>query len=235
MTTKSDVRPSGQPLRGSSIDDVMPQSALGKWFEKNKTTTILGIVAISALIVAFGLYNQNSKEESNQASNSLYHFKAGTLASYKDKKTSVEDVLAKFKVVAGEVGKFSGLLITGLELSDLFQGGGHQKEALEVLDVLSKNGLVDKGYAGMFVGIRKAALLEDLDKVDEAVVELEQLLQANQSTLKDKIYFDLGRLYKKQGKLDKARTNFQYVIDNFTGTSEFAKVSKLYLENLGDK
>lgn len=49
--------------------------------------------------------------------------------------------------------------------------------------------------------------------------------------LLSKVYFDLGRLYLAKGDLNKAKNNFEYVVNGFS-KDKLADYSKLYLQEI---
>ena len=49
--------------------------------------------------------------------------------------------------------------------------------------------------------------------------------------MEDKVYLDLGRLYRDTGDSEKAKSSFQWVVDKGT-EAEFKKMARLYLDEL---
>ena len=80
---------------------------------------------------------------------------------------------------------------------------------------------------GFYLGMSLAALQEDAGKVDDAIHTLEMLVSSPDKTLmEDKIYLDLGRLYRGKGDESKAQQQWEHLLKNFP-QSEWARLAKL--------
>ena len=77
----------------------------------------------------------------------------------------------------------------------------------------------------LFLGLRIAAIQEDLNQADAAIKTLEGLVGNKTNLLKDKIHFDLVRLYVKKGDTKTATERFKYLKENHS-ESQFVKLSK---------
>ena len=83
----------------------------------------------------------------------------------------------------------------------------------------------------LFLGIRLAALLEDANKTDQAISTLESLVGLKATYLKDKVHFDLGRLYLQKSDRKTAEERFNYIKENFPQSS-FLPLTKIYLTGI---
>ena len=82
-----------------------------------------------------------------------------------------------------------------------------------------------------FLHVRMAAIYEDLNSPQKSIELLEELINAPVKLMEDKLFLDLGRLNKVVEKKEKARLNFQYVIDN-SMDDETKKLARLFLSEL---
>ena len=77
-----------------------------------------------------------------------------------------------------------------------------------------------------------AALYEDMGKFNESYKVLQDMLKSPVKLLESKVYLDLGRIHLKRGEKEKAKTTFQYVIDNGKSGDDVVKMARLYMSNM---
>ncbi len=113
------------------------------------------------------------------------------------------------------LGEHNGSAYTGkftLEVSQALVQNGSNEENLSFLGQVKADLSSFPNPIGFFLQYSKIMSLEDLGRNEEALELLEGL--ASGSLMLDKVYFDLGRLYKKTGNLDKSKSSFEWVIQN---------------------
>ena len=96
--------------------------------------------------------------------------------------------------------------------------------ALKWLDRLDK-----KSNLYLLMGLRLTASLEDRNQVERAIGILEGIVANKVDFLKDRVQFDLGRMYKTTGNKAKAK---EYLGEVAKAESEFQSIAKLYLSEL---
>ena len=71
-----------------------------------------------------------------------------------------------------------------------------------------------------------SSYLEDQSQYKEAIGVIETFLGSAKKEFAPKFYFDLGRLYKKIGNVDKSKHNFRFLMENYPNEkwSTWAKV-----------
>jgi len=106
--------------------------------------------------------------------------------------------------------------------------GNHQEAYALATKSMDK---ISNAYTDYFIGIRAAALAENLGNNQEALDILNRLISSSVKYMEDKIYLDLGRLQLKTGDKEKAKSSFQYVIDKGK-EEEFKKMARLYMSEL---
>jgi len=163
------------------------------------------------------------------ASEVIFQFKQETMNPFLAGKLSVEETMEKF---TGAYNQTSGTLVglpTLIELADELVAQDELDASIRALNMAPD--MSGMPYAQYFIATRKATVLEDLGNDQQALQVLEQLRDSSAQLLSDKIYLDLGRLYRSTGNIEMARASFQQVLDNMA-QNEFATLARLYLSEL---
>jgi predicted negative regulator of RcsB-dependent stress response len=216
------------PTTHNPVDDVLNETELGSFIAKNKGLIIGLVVLVIAGVFAWGGYNTFTTNKNDELSSIVFNFKNENFKNLTEKKMSPKDFTAAYLTMSAEVKDFSGLVPFALLASDeLFK-----QEAIESsLNVLKTVENHSNPFMVYFVHSRMAVAHEDLSQVDLAITDLEKIVKSNVKVMESKTYLDLGRLYLKKGDKVKAKSNFQFVIDNL-GQAEFVKLARLYLSDL---
>ena len=191
-------------------------------------TSLLIILIVG--IFFWGYLNHHYKEKNNARADRAYQFERNEFASFKnEKKDDISVFLRSFEEMYADNANHGRAFVLGIEIVDYLYSIEKNEEALQILAVIKGNGLGKIQH--YLVGTRQAMLQEELGLIDEAIVSLEELIEASALFLEEKIYLDLGRLYSTKNQTDKASEYFQYVIDKGKD-QKFLKEAKLFLSEL---
>ncbi len=213
-----------------NIDQILDESNLQGFIAKNKAAFIGLIVLIVAGVIGFGIYNHYNDKSQTAFNSKIYTFETTTLKTYMSAPTDPNAVAAGMDQLAKEMGDYLGLVPVVIKTSDALVANNHLAEAKKVLAV--GENAADNDYARYYILSRKAAVLEDLGDNQGAIDVLLKLNSQSTKIFEAKNYVDLGRLYLKVGDKEKARSSFQYVVENAKEEAEFVKVAQLYLAKL---
>ena len=213
----------------SQIDQILNETEIGQFIGKYKVllSLLFGIVIIGVIAQAF--YSSMNDKKINELSVVVHTFKAGPLKEFKDKKIDQNAVVAKYNQMMTDVGGFSGAGLVTLDLVTEIEKRGDKKTALTLLE--DANNKFDNPYVKFFVSSNLAASYENNGMWEKAKSQYETLLNSPVKVFEEKTYLDLGRVYLKLNNTDKAKSSFQYVVDNGK-EPELKKLAGLYLENL---
>ncbi len=214
------------------LQEAMNETEIGAFLFKHKNASIAVVAFIVLGVIGIGGYSYMDTKKGEKASTLVFQFREGSLKAYQDKKLDAAALVAGFGDIQKEVGGHRSLVLPLIEVTDLLVKDKHLESAHGLLE----KGLADYGrkdaIVHYFLATRYAAVSEDLGQDQKALDTLEKLMGSEAKLLESKTYLDLGRLYLKLGKTDKARTSFQHVVDN-PGQAELIKLARLYLADMG--
>lgn len=205
---------------------------INQFVQKNIVAIVIVLLLIAAGIVGYGFYGQKAMKVNDRLSGMIFDFREKELTDLKDKKLEATAFMTKLRDLQGQVKDYRGLLPVLIQASDFLLSEGKNAEALEVLKMAQSN--YNTPYINYLVNIRLAAVYEDLGQLNEAIATLEEVNATGLKFLEDKIYLDLGRLYRKTGDLEKAKMSFQYVVTNMA-QDEFKQLARIYLDEMAQK
>ncbi|MBL6988318.1 MAG: tetratricopeptide repeat protein [Bacteriovoracaceae bacterium] len=197
-----------------------------------KVQFISVVVLIFVAIVGYGIYSKYDSAQSEKLSAKIYSFTKGAYADYNAEKLQTPELMEKIFSLSEEVGSFVGLIPLIVEVSDKLIKQGKLDSARKLLEMGRERFLNENAYVKRFLLMRLAVVYEDLDRPSDAISVLEQINASSVKILEERVYFDLGRLYLKQGNKDKASVSLQHVVDNFA-SNDLAKIAALYLKKIG--
>ncbi len=210
------------------VDEALQSTELGTFISRNKVSVIGFVVFIILGVFAWGGYSVYSNSKNDELSAVVYDYKDKNFAKLVAKTMTPADYTKGYLEMASNLKGFVGLTPLAINSSDELTKQGDLEGSLKVLETVKDQ---SNPYVTYFVHSRMAVNNEDLGKTDLAIANLETIVKANIKVMESKTYLDLGRLYLKKGEKAKAKTNFQYVIDNL-GQAEFVKLAKLYLADM---
>jgi predicted negative regulator of RcsB-dependent stress response len=213
----------------SEFIEALNQTEVGAFFAKHLKLIISLIVLVFVGLIGWGIYSYQMDQKRLAASEVIFQFKQETMNPFMAGKISVEETMENFSSAYKQT---SGTLVglpTLVELADELVAQDELDASLRILNMAPD--MSGMPYAQYFIATRKAIVLEDLGDDQQALQVLEQLRDSSAQLLSDKIYLDLGRLYRSTGDVEKARASFQHVLDNMA-QNEFATLARLYLGEL---
>jgi predicted negative regulator of RcsB-dependent stress response len=218
---------SGTEAANRSISDIQSQTDTFEVISKNKAIIIAVIALIVIAVLGWGYFQTHRHESNQKLASKVYTFSSTTLKDYQDKKIQGDVLKSEFLKLSSEVKSFEGLNVVAFSVTDLLLNEGKTQDAYDVLNTVNAN--VKNDYAKLVFLTRKAVIEEDLGKLDDAIKSLEQLASLPVKVFEGKTYLDLGRLYLKKGDKEKAKKNFEYVVNTAKEEVEFVKIANLYL------
>lgn len=213
----------------SEFIEALNQTEVGAFLAKHLKLILSLVALIIVSLVGWGVYSYQLNQKRLAASEEMFQFRQEVMTPFLEGSLSAEKVASQFEMAFAQT---SGTLVgvpTLIELSDELVAQGELETALQVLNLAP--GLSGRPYAHYFLSTRKAVVLEDLGQTQQALEVLEQLRDSSAQLLSDKVYLDLGRLYRATGETKKAQASFQHVLDNMA-QNEFATLARLYLNEL---
>ncbi len=214
-----------------SLEETLEKTDLGHVINENKKMImIIGGVLVAAILAYSVSESMNTKN----------HY------AKLDRVFTVEQTV--FDVYLGKKGEAKVFIqaLAGIN-NELIAEPNLIPPFLEALNKLSEAGLVDQSvltigqtwldrisksnFLHTLLAIRLAALNEDANKLDQSVKLLEGLVGKKSMLLKDKIHFELGRLYLAKGDEATAKERFDYIFKNHEN-SDFATLAKVYLSGI---
>lgn len=228
-TTTNDTTPTSFSSSSSSIDGELNETSLGAWIAEHKSITITIVILIFASVIGFGIFNHFQSKRNNEYAGKLFAFTQNELVQFREGKLTASELVKKYNAVRTPMGSFNGIGSYTVELINTLSEKQKFTEAYAVATTALDR--ISNAQDKYFISIRAAALAENLGKNKEALKHLNTLISGSVKYMEDKIYLDLGRLQLKTGNTEKAKSSFQYVIDNGK-EEEFKKMAKLYLSEL---
>ncbi len=228
MATKNPTQ-AEQNMVNTALDDQLKQTEIGEWIVEHKSLALSLLAIIVLAVIGWGVYQIQLESSNNEKSGVVYKFTTTALKDFSDKKLDAAGLVTAHTKLHKELSGFKGLFATDLLVADQLMAAGNNKEAKEVLEktmTLAKD--VVQAY---LVRSRLAVVYEDLGDYKNAISVLEEVNSSQTKMMEAKNYLDLGRFYLATGQKDKAKVNFEYVLNNMA-QDEFAKLAKLYLSEM---
>lgn len=207
------------------------KSSLGEWMLENSKAffIIVGLLSVGSLgSVWFNNWSESKKMDSIAK---VFDYKETTLKKFSDKKADEKldekKIVADFKTFATNTNFKEALIPVALELSNQMTD---KKDALTILSVVSKD-IKNTHMGSGLIKVQMASFYEDLDDIDNGIKVLSELKATAPDFLKSYTYFNLGRLYRRSGENEKAKSEFTYLIEKYSESPE-AKVAKIMLSEL---
>lgn len=213
------------------IQETMNETEIGAFLYKYKTAALALVLAAFVAVAGFALYNYYDGQQKAKVTKALYEFRQGPLKDYQDKKIDALKLYEDFNALEGKYQGQLNLALPLMEISDILVEQGQLEKAQELLQKGVEKYAPKGPLVHYFIGLRYAAVAEDLGQDQVALTSLEKLLGLPFKLLESKLYLDLGRLYLKTQNSDKARASFQHVVDN-PGQAEMVKLARLYLADM---
>lgn len=210
-----------------TLEQTLNKTDLGHVIYENRKLFFGLLVAILVGVTGFVLYRQSAKSAALETSVKVFEFNSNVWSNAKTGKTPVADLVKSFEGLDEKVRTAPVMLPTVLEISKFLVEKGNVAESEAIL---SKAGSTHP-VGSFFLGMQRAAVLEKLGKVKEAVAVLEPLAQGKEALMPARTSLELGRLYLALGEKGKAQTQFDYILNSFPNEAE-AKMAKLYLSQL---
>ncbi|MEE2744500.1 MAG: tetratricopeptide repeat protein [Bdellovibrionota bacterium] len=192
--------------------------------------SLLGIIVFGVLF--FGWFSNYKEAKNEEFSKKIYKFSQSDANSIDKEKFDVGVYVESVKNLFKDTDGFEGIFPLLLSSADKLFQKGNLKGSLELLLLGEENFASSNPYRAFFIRSRLAAVYEDLGNLAKSSEILKKLLKSPVKLMELKVYLDLGRLDLKQGNREKAKTTFQYVVDNGRTGDELTKVAKLYLSDL---
>lgn len=223
------------PRGQGSTKGVDPKASMSQDADQDSTLKYITLFGVAAVVISLGiggyyLYNHFSNKKMEKELSQIYQFQTGPLKKFQEKKSTSDDFLKEWEKLQKDLQGNERLGTLALELTVPL---AQEKKWEQIIGILSPLLMQFKSnlYLSYLLSINLATTYEDAGKGKEAIDLLEDLLKKDAKFLQPKIYFDLGRLYSKEGNKEKAKVNLQYVVDNFPD-DRMAHLSRIYLQKL---
>ena len=201
-------------------------------WSKYKIPIIALVAAVVLGIIGYGLLSNHKENKNEEFGKKVYSFTQAHSAKLEKETYDVASYIVSFKALLKDVEGFEGAFPLLLSSADKMMQKGDLKESLDLLQLGETQYSNSNAYKAFFVRIRLAALYEDMGKFNESYKVLQDLLKSPVKLLESKVYLDLGRIHLKRGEKEKAKTTFQYVIDNGKSGDDVVKMARLYMSNM---
>lgn len=212
-----------------TLEQTFNKTDLGHSIFEHRKLFFALLIAVLVGATGFGLWKQTQNSAALETSVKVFEFQNGVWADTQAGKSGIPELVKAFEGLDSKVQTAPVMIPLVLEMGKYLYDKGALSEADAILSKVT--GKVNHPVSALFVSLQRAAVLEKLGKIDEAITVLEPSAQAKDALMPAKISLELGRLYLAKGEKGKAQTQFDYVVNTFPN-DELAKLAKLYLREL---
>lgn len=218
-----------------TLEQTLENTGLGHFVNTNKDSILIAMGIALAAIIGISIYQNNLVKNEKMLQDKIYQFSETNVAPYIDVKEgqtaiSEDEVVKAFVEADSELLKNANFLPMLFDVTKKMEESKSAQKLIPVFEKVIANYKPNE-YGFLFLSLKLAVIYENNNDFEKAIKTLEGLLSANHDLVKSKVYLDLGRLYKKSGSKDKAKANFQYIIDN-AKDADYVKLAELYLLQL---
>lgn len=211
------------------VEQTLNKTDFGHLIYENRKILFGLLIALMVAVTGYLIWKQTQEASATNTAEEVFKFQNTTWTEAKAGKTTPEALVATFNKLPTDVQQAPVMLPIVLEMGQFLYGKGSLNEANSILDKASQKSHI---LSQFFVGMQRIVVLEKLGKTDEAISLLEKLNSDKDVPMPQKVSLELGRLYQLKGEKGKAQTQFQNIISQYPN-DEYAKVAKLYLNQLG--
>lgn len=221
-----------------NLEQTLENTGLGHFVNTNKDSILIAAGVVIALIIGISVYKHNSDKNDQLILNKVYSFHKTNIQPYleqgkddkKETTVSEDQVINALLSVEIEIIKNPNFLSSLIDVTNKLAESGSAEKLIPLYEKVITN-YKPKEYGYYFAALKLAVLYENAQNYEGAIKTLETVVSANHELLKSNIYLDLGRLYKQIGQKDKAKSNFDYIVNN-EKNAELVKLAKLFLLQL---
>lgn len=216
-----------------TLEETLDKTDLGHIINENRKLILTLSFIVIIGIVAYSIQGHLSNEKKLVQLDKAFEVENTIFTPFISDKTKGEDFIKELEKVEMDLVGNPNLVPVLIEAINKLDEQNLVNEKVISLAQKWQKHLSKSHYLNLFLSVRLAGLYEDANKLDEAIATLENLIAFKSNIMKEKIYFDLGRLYLKKGDKQKAQERFDYILKNEKlNNSEYAKLIKLYLGEL---
>lgn len=219
-----------------TLEQTLEKTDLGQVINENKKSILIAGLVVVVLIIAYSIYNYQSKKSYQDNLSQVYAFQVDTVDKYIKAKAddkgamSDADFITKMTALPAHIKGQPTLIPSLFEAIDKLNKNNKTKEAISILE-----GWVDQfnksSYNFFFVAMKLAPMYENAGQLDKASALTQKLISSSIKVSKAQNYLNLGRIQMLQGDNVKAKESFDFIIKNH-GNTQAAKLAKLYLQQI---
>ena len=233
----------------------MEEEDFNNFFQQYKIP-LLGLVGVILIaVVGAGFYQKSQEKKQNLVAEEVFNFKSEMFTPWQEqfakkdekkdakkdgdkkeeikepaKKVTWAEVKSSYNSLVAKTGHTESLTPLIIDMVTELIKQNKKQEAFDILKPHYENATGPSLFQYV-IGSTYAGLGEDLGKTDLSIEANEKLLTLNPKFMEPMVYFNLGRLYKKSGNLEKAKQNFEYLVKNFS-KDEIVPMAQVYLSEL---
>lgn len=214
----------------TEVDQVLHQTEVGEVLLKYKVPIISGMGLILIAVFSYLYYGHYKQQAMEKESALVYQFEKEQLKRFTKNEINFDQFFSKFVELTKSL-KYDDLLFAMVaETVEHLQKNLESEKALKVWEEYSKEA-PSSGKVRIMLNFMGAMVCEDNQMYDKAITLLENNLAQGVKLLTADHYFHLGRFYKQKGDAEKAKSNFEYVVENFPNDNH-VKMAKIYLSEI---
>ncbi len=214
-----------------TLEQTLEKTGFGHMINENKKLIlVLGAIVI-AMILAYSVFVQVSATKAQEKLDEIYVVESSVFSTYLEGKSDMTAFKAGLAGITDDYIASPVLVPPFLAAINKLEDENGIDEAV-MMSVEKWLGKLHKtDYLYLFMALRVSALYEDQGDSKKAISLLEGLSAQKSDLLKDKVSYELGRLYLSEGNKADAQSKFDAVLKDYPD-SEYAKLAKMYMGGL---
>lgn len=216
-----------------TLEETLNRTDLGHIINENKKPIMIAAAIIVLAIIGYSISDHMRSESRLAKLDKVFDLEKSLFQGYLTDKVKDQEFISGVVTIENDLVGHPNLVPVFIDaINKLDENSAVNAEIISTTEKWAKH-VSKSSFLHLFLSVRLSALYEDAGNLDMAISTLESLVANKSKILKNKIYFDLGRLYLAKGDKGTAQERLNALLgeDSVKGT-EFETMANILLSEI---